>query len=58
MLLFGRSRNHLEVLGADFLPFEKQLFLVITDADLNIQVLQYDPDSTFALFHTHIPHID
>ncbi|KAF2682618.1 hypothetical protein K458DRAFT_369548 [Lentithecium fluviatile CBS 122367] len=45
MILFGRSKNNLEVLGAEFLPFEKQLHLVIADADMNLQVLQFDPEN-------------
>lgn len=45
MMLFGRSRHLLEVMAADFLPFEKQLHIVVADADMNLQVLQFDPDS-------------
>ena len=45
MILFGRSKNNLEVLGAEFLPFDKQLHLVIADADMNLQILQFDPES-------------
>lgn len=45
MMIFGRSKNNLEVLAGEFLPFEKQLFIVIADADMNLQILQYDPDS-------------
>jgi cleavage and polyadenylation specificity factor subunit 1 len=49
MMLFGRSRHLLEVLAADFMPFEKQLHIIVTDADMNLQVLQFDPDSTHPL---------
>lgn len=45
MILFGRSKNNLEVLSAEFLPFEKQLHLIAADADMNLQVLQFDPES-------------
>ncbi|PVI08231.1 hypothetical protein DM02DRAFT_666191 [Periconia macrospinosa] len=45
MMLFGRSKNNIEVLAGEFLPFEKQLHIVIADADMNIQILQYDPDN-------------
>lgn len=45
MMIFGRSKNNLEVLAGEFLPFEKQLFIIIADADMNLQILQYDPDS-------------
>jgi cleavage and polyadenylation specificity factor subunit 1 len=46
MMLFGRSRNVLEVLAAELLPFDKQLHLIVADADNNLQVLQFDPEST------------
>jgi cleavage and polyadenylation specificity factor subunit 1 len=52
MMLFGRSKNNLEVLAGEFLPFEKQLHIVMADADMNLQVLQYDPDSAFSV----LPH--
>ncbi|KAF2118574.1 CPSF A subunit region-domain-containing protein [Lophiotrema nucula] len=45
MLLFGRSRTRLEVMAADFLPFEKSLHIIIADADMNLQVLQFDPEN-------------
>lgn len=51
MILFGRSKNHLEVMAGDFLPFEKQLQMVIADADMNLQVLQFDPDSRFSVLY-------
>ena len=46
MSLFARSKHHLETIAVDFLPFEQQLHLVVADADMNLQVLQFDPDST------------
>jgi hypothetical protein len=46
MLLFGRSKHHLEVIAADFLPFEEQLHIVVADADMNLQVMQFDPERT------------
>lgn len=45
MMLFGRSKTTLEVLAGDFLPHEKSLSLVVADADMNLQILQFDPDS-------------
>ena len=44
MLLFGKSRSHMEVMAADFLPHEKQLYMVVADADCNLHILQYDPE--------------
>ncbi|KAF2266034.1 protein CFT1 [Lojkania enalia] len=45
MMLFGRSRTRMEVLAAEFLPFEKQLHVIVADADNNLQVLQFDPEN-------------
>src|SRR4051812_45663788 len=50
MILFSRSKNHLEVLAAEFLPFEQQLYVIIADADENLQVLQFDPESKLPSF--------
>jgi cleavage and polyadenylation specificity factor subunit 1 len=48
MVLFGRSKHHLECMTADFLPFEGQLHVIVADADMNLQVLQYDPQRKLA----------
>ncbi|USP76958.1 uncharacterized protein yc1106_04232 [Curvularia clavata] len=45
MSLFARSKHSLETVAVDFLPFEEQLHLVVADADMNLQVLQFDPDN-------------
>ncbi|KAF2874977.1 CPSF A subunit region-domain-containing protein [Massariosphaeria phaeospora] len=45
MMLFGRSRNNLEVMDAEFLPHEKLLHVIVADADMNLQILQYDPEN-------------
>jgi cleavage and polyadenylation specificity factor subunit 1 len=45
MMLFGRSKHHLECITTDFLPFDEQLHIVVADADMNLQVLQFDPES-------------
>lgn len=59
MMLFGRSRNQLEAMTAEFLPFEKQLHIIVADADMNIQVLQFDPESkSFHALCYHIPFTD
>ena len=43
--LFGKSPKHIEVIAADFLPDEKQLYIVAADSDCNIHILQFDPES-------------
>ncbi|KAK3336811.1 CPSF A subunit region-domain-containing protein [Cercophora scortea] len=44
MILFGKSSTKLEVLNADFLPDGPELFIVATDADGHIHILQFDPE--------------
>ncbi|KAK4242676.1 CPSF A subunit region-domain-containing protein [Achaetomium macrosporum] len=44
MMLFGKSSTKLEVLNADFLPHGKELFIVASDADGHIHILQFDPE--------------
>ena len=43
--LFGKSSKHIEVIAADLLPDGKQLYIMIADADCNIHILQFDPES-------------
>jgi len=53
--LFGKSSKHIEAITADFLPDGKQLYIVVADADCNIHVLQFDPESRrlFFSFNLH-----
>lgn len=44
MILFGKGRQNMEVLAADFLPHEKQLYIVVADASGSLIVLQFDPE--------------
>ena len=41
----GKTRTHMEVVAAEFLPFDGQLFIVIVDAEMDLHVLQYDPEN-------------
>jgi cleavage and polyadenylation specificity factor subunit 1 len=47
----------MEVISAEFLPFEGQLYILLIDADLDIHVLQYDPErmyhAIFRLIHSY-----
>jgi cleavage and polyadenylation specificity factor subunit 1 len=45
MTLFGRT-GPMEVAAAEFLPHEKNLYIMAADADRNVHVLQFDPGST------------
>jgi cleavage and polyadenylation specificity factor subunit 1 len=49
MSLFSRSRHSLETIAVEFLPFEQTLHIVVADADMNLQALQFDPDSMSTL---------
>lgn len=48
MAVFSKGPSRMEVIAAEFLPHEKQLYIIVGDADKNIHVLQYDPESKFA----------
>ncbi|KAL1603936.1 mRNA cleavage and polyadenylation factor subunit [Paraconiothyrium brasiliense] len=58
MLLFGRSKNHLEALTGAFLPHppSKSLSLVVADADMNLQILAFDPDNPKSLSGIRLMH--
>lgn len=43
----------MEVVQADFLPFEGQLYLIVVDADMDMHILQYDPERTIDFLHLH-----
>jgi len=45
----------MEVVSAEFLPFEGQLYILIIDADLDIHVLQYDPERTYLPMFLNVP---
>ncbi|KXX80155.1 Protein cft1 [Madurella mycetomatis] len=53
MMLFGKSSTKLEVMNADFLPDGKELFIVASDADGHIHILQFDPEHPKSL-HGHL----
>ena len=59
MMLFSRSKHYLECMTTEFLPFDEQLHIIVADADMNLQVLQYDPESLFpSLLPTFSRHTD
>ena len=54
MIVLGKSASKMEVMAAEFLPHEKQLYMLAADADKNLNVLQYDPESKFmSVWHSH-----
>lgn len=44
MTVFGKSRSRMEVVAAEFMPHERQLYILIADADCNVHVLEYNPE--------------
>lgn len=56
MMLFGRSKHYLESIATEFLPFDDQLHIIVADADMNLQVLQYDPESASPVLPISHPH--
>lgn len=45
MQVFGRDLDNMEVMAADFLPMNKQLYIISADGDCDLHVFQYDPES-------------
>lgn len=43
--VLGRSRTQMEVLAAEFLPFDEGLYLMVADGEGKLQCLQYDPEN-------------
>ncbi|KAF3031808.1 mRNA cleavage and polyadenylation factor subunit [Didymella keratinophila] len=56
MMLFGRSKHQLECITTEFLPFDEQLHIVVADADMNLQILQYDPENPKSAGGTRLLH--
>ncbi|EMC95320.1 hypothetical protein BAUCODRAFT_25380 [Baudoinia panamericana UAMH 10762] len=45
LTLLGKSRTKMEVVSAEFLPFDGQLYLLVVDGKMDLHVLQYDPEN-------------
>lgn len=43
--VLGKSRTDIEVISAEFLPFDGQLYILIVDSDTDLHVFQYDPEN-------------
>ena len=53
MMLFGKGKSHQEVVTAEFLPHEKQLYAIIADVDCNLHVMQFDPEREIYFIEKH-----
>lgn len=47
LTLFGKSRSKMEVVAADFLPSDGQLYIAVVDAHCDMHILQYDPERMY-----------
>ncbi|KAF2482465.1 CPSF A subunit region-domain-containing protein [Neohortaea acidophila] len=54
--VLGKSRARMEVVAAEFLPHDGQLFLLIVDADMDLHVLQYDPENPKSMSGARLLH--
>jgi cleavage and polyadenylation specificity factor subunit 1 len=52
----GKSRTKMEVVAAEFLPFDSQLYIIVTDAHMDLHVLQYDPENPKTMNGTRLLH--
>lgn len=55
MSLFGKDTDYLEVVAADFLPEGDKLYILVSDSDCNLHVLQYDPEGKPPTSQSQIP---
>jgi cleavage and polyadenylation specificity factor subunit 1 len=49
LTVLGKSRTHMEVVCAEFLPMGGELYILVVDGDMDLHVLQYDPESPKSL---------
>lgn len=56
MILFGKTRTNMEVVAADFMPFDRQLYIAIADGDCNLHIMQFDPDHPKSLSGQRLIH--
>ena len=56
LCVLGKSKAQMEVLTAEFLPFDGSLYLLVIDADENLHGLQYDPEDSKSLSGTKLLH--
>jgi cleavage and polyadenylation specificity factor subunit 1 len=55
--VLGKSRSHMEVVCAEFLPSTTgELYIIVVDADMDLHVLQYDPENPKSLSGTRLIH--
>ncbi len=55
MMLFGKSNTRVPIVTADMLPDGKDLFIIASDMDGNMHVLQFEPERAFVIFPLSLP---
>jgi cleavage and polyadenylation specificity factor subunit 1 len=55
-VLSKAPKTKMEVMSAEFLPFDGALYIVILDADMDLHVLQYDPENPKTVNGTQLLH--
>lgn len=45
MRVLGKSETEMDTVAAEFLPEDKQLFILATDSQCNLHVLEFNPES-------------
>lgn len=55
-VLSKAPNTKMEVMAADFLPFDGGLYIMVADADNNLHVLQYDPENPKTVNGTKLLH--
>lgn len=56
LTLFGKSRSQMQVIAAEFLPSNEQMFVLVADANSDLHVLQYDPEHPKSLSGQRLLH--
>ena len=56
LTVLGKSRTKMEVVAAEFLPYDQQLYICIVDAQMDLHVLQYDPENPKTMNGTRLLH--
>ncbi|GAB7363492.1 hypothetical protein MBLNU230_g3763t1 [Neophaeotheca triangularis] len=54
--VLGKSRPTMEIMSAEFLPYDGELYILIIDADMDLHVLQYDPENPKSLSGSRLLH--
>ncbi|KAK6436291.1 mRNA cleavage and polyadenylation factor subunit [Oleoguttula sp. CCFEE 5521] len=56
LTVLGKSRSKMEVVCAEFLPANGDLYVLVVDTDMDLHVLQYDPENPKSLSGMRLLH--